>query len=122
MIFADCYSFFNSWCRHQFSCCEIMMNFPEDPWITDSSATDHDAIHSVTIFILECFLRTVNIAISKDGYMNSRIAFYPGNKCPVSFAFIHLTTRTSVNCQGLYAYILQPLGYFFYVFRIIVPP
>src|SRR5690606_33507489 len=98
-----------------------MFYFTKNPRIAYSRSSNHDTIYSITLFIFFCFLRTINISVAKDGNMNTWIVFHLRNQLPVGLALIHLRTGSSMNAECFYAYILQSLRYFFYVFRMIIP-
>src|SRR5216684_3006673 len=74
-----------------------MADLPEYPGIPDGSATNHDAIHSITVFIFQCLLRTVDIPVSKDGDLYTGVIFYFPDEGPVCPAFIKL-----VACPAMY--------------------
>ena len=67
------------------------------------------------------FFGRVDIAIAKDGDVDTGILFYPGDQGPVGLAFIKLGAGAAVDGQGLDAHVLQAFGHFFDIFRLVVP-
>src|SRR5690606_19595058 len=98
-----------------------MFDLSEYPGITDSGPADHDTVYPVTVFVFHCFLRTVYIAVSEDGYMNAWVVFYFSDKCPVGIALIHLATGAPMYSECFNTYILQAFGYFFNIKHAVVP-
>ncbi len=84
------------WLQH-FTRFKIMFNLPEYPWITDRRAANHNAIHTVTVFIFHCLLRAVNIAITENRNGNARVIFHFPDQGPVSLSFVHLHARAAMN-------------------------
>ena len=83
-----------------------MFYFAEHPGVTNGGTANHDAIYAVTVLIFKRFLRTVNIAVTKNGYMYAGVIFYFGYQCPVGFALIHLRPCAAMNGQCFYTHIL----------------
>src|ERR1700676_4003551 len=88
------------------SCSQKMSDLPENPGISDSGASNHDAIHSIPVFIFKRFLGTVNIAVAKDGNMHTRIIFNSCDQRPVSLSFIQLRPGPSMDSEGANALVL----------------
>src|SRR5688572_24431408 len=93
--------------RKMFPGCKKMFDLIEYPWIPYCSASDHYSIYTITVAVLNCFLRAVNISISKYRDRYSWIIFYGCYECPIGFPLIQLCTRSSMNSNGLNTYILQ---------------
>src|SRR5690349_18132352 len=98
-----------------------MSYFTEDPGIANGGTTNHNAIHTITVLILQRFLCAVDIAVTKDGNMYTRIVFYFGYKAPVGLAFIQLAAGAAMNGERFYTYILQAFSHLFYLFGLIIP-
>ena len=77
-----------------------MFYLPEYPWITNSCTADHDTINPITIFIFQCFLRAVNIAITENWDVNAWVVFYFGDQRPVGLAFIQLASCAAMNANA----------------------
>src|SRR5690606_2805721 len=106
------------YCRwwQQLSRREIMLHLLEEPWVTDGRTSNHNAIYSVFITIFQSLLRGIDIPITKNWNFDTRIILHLGNQRPIGLALVHLHSGAPVNRQGLDAYILQALCYFFYIF------
>src|SRR5438034_604580 len=92
-----------------FTGCYKMFNLIKYPWIADGSTTNHNTIHSIVVFIFQCFFRRINITISKNGNMNTWIIFQFANQRPVGLAFIHLCAGTSVDSESFYLLLIASL-------------
>src|SRR5258705_12360922 len=97
MLPANSDPFFNVRGRKMLTCFNKMFDLVEYPWITNGGTSDHNSIYSIPVFILNCFFRRINIAISKNGNGDPWIVFYFTDQRPVGFTFIHLYSSTPVN-------------------------
>src|SRR5687768_4374907 len=93
----DIHSLVNGGGCRMFAGFDKMFDLAKDPGITDSSAADHDAVNTITVFILQCFFRSIDITVAKDGDCDTWIIFNPGNRVPVGNSFIQLASRPSMN-------------------------
>ena len=62
-----------------------------------------------------------DITISENRNMHPWIVFYFCDQTPIGLAFIHLSTRPSMNRNGGNADVLKAFRYFNDIFRIIIP-
>src|SRR4051812_11788854 len=106
VTFTYCHSFFHSRRSKVFPALHIMMNLTKDPGIPDSSTTDHNTVYPIPVPVFHRFLRTVNISITKDRDLYTRIIFDFRNKRPVCFALVHLAPRSSMDGKRFDAHVL----------------
>ena len=99
-----------------------MLDFVKDPRIPNRCATYHDAVHTVFVAVLHSLRAAIHIAVSKNRNMKARVVLRFGNQGPIGLTFIHLLARTTVNRNGLNAYILEALSDFNDVFAVLIPP
>src|SRR5437660_597614 len=69
-------SFFQRRCFQMTSCLQEVFDLLKYPGITNGCTANHDPVHTVPVFIFQCFFGTVNITIAKHRDMNTRIVFY----------------------------------------------
>src|ERR1700733_222677 len=88
MFAAGIQPFGNGWRGECFPGIKVVLYLAEYPWITDSSAADHNAIYPIPVLVFEGFFRTVYISIAKDGYVYAGVFLDLSNKCPVGISFV----------------------------------
>ena len=66
------------WCM-MLSRINIMFDLSKDPRVSNTRTSNHYAIYTIFIFIINCFFRSINISITKNRYFHSRIFFDSGN-------------------------------------------
>src|SRR5258705_10875371 len=96
MLPANSDPFFNVRGRKMLTCFNKMFDLVEYPWITNGGTSDYNSIYSIPVFILNCFFRRINIAISKYGNVDLWLVFYFIDKLPAGLTFIHLCSCTAV--------------------------
>src|ERR1035437_7997929 len=94
---------------------------PEDGWIAYYGSSNHNAIHTITVFLFQCLLRRIYIAITYNRNMHAGIVFNLSNEGPIGLSFVHLRTGSPMNSDGLDAEILQPFGNLYNLFTAVVP-
>ena len=60
------HAFFHRGSGKQGAGLHVVFYFAEYPWITDGGPADHDAVHAITVFVFQRFLRAVYISVPKD--------------------------------------------------------
>src|SRR5690242_10226068 len=96
MLADNIYPLLKCWCSKLFAGLYIMLYFIKYPGITDGRTAYHNAINAITVLIFQRLLCTVNIPITKNGYLYAWVVFHFCNQCPVSFSFIHLHSCTAM--------------------------
>src|SRR5688572_15706366 len=71
----------------------VMFNLVEDPRIANSSASNHNAIDAILVFIFDSLFGGINIPVTEYWNMHPRVFFDLGNQTPVSRSLIHLNAR-----------------------------
>src|SRR6218665_2752404 len=113
VLAGNIHSFFCCWRSKMFTSVYKMFDLVEDPWIADSSAADHNAINTITVFISKRFFRAVYITISEDRDLNARVILHFADQRPIGLAFIHLCTCKPMDRKSFDEQILQTFSYFF---------
>src|SRR5579872_5872361 len=94
---ANLYAFGNCGFFKEFAGVKKMFYFAENPGIPDGCAANHHAINAEFHAPGGCFLWRIDVTITKNGDINSRISFDLAYQSPVGNAFIHLRTGAAVN-------------------------
>src|SRR5690625_6284824 len=75
MLFGHCNPFFDGRRRKFLSGLHIMLDLAEYPGISDACTTDHDSVHTITVFVFNRFFRRVDVSVAKNRNMHSWIGF-----------------------------------------------
>src|SRR4030095_9076445 len=85
--------------RQVVTCLHKMFDLVKYPGITNGSPSNHDSTNAETILIFQRFFGGINIAITENRDINSRVVFNLCNQRPVSLAFIKLCSCSPMNSQ-----------------------
>src|SRR5210317_1080530 len=106
MFTGRCHTFFYCWLLRFNPMLEVMLNLIKYPWIANTSATNHNSVNAIFVFVLKSFWSAINIAITKNRNMKSWVVFRFSDQRPIRFSFVHLLTSPPMNGDGLNAHVL----------------
>src|SRR5690606_942988 len=96
----------NGWAGQVLAGLEEMLDFPENPRITNGSTANHDAIHLILHTPSSSLFHAVHIAVAENRDTDARIAFDLTDQVPVGLPLIHLRAGTAMGAQRLNPHIL----------------
>src|SRR4051812_41316552 len=73
-----------------------MFYFPEYPWITNGSTAYHHAIGTVFQPPISRFFGRIDVTITKNRDLHTRVFLDVAYERPVGFALVHLCTGTAM--------------------------
>ena len=120
MFFSDPYSFCHIGRDKRLAIFNKMFDLIKDPWIANSSTTDHDPVNTIAVFIFQRFLRRIDVAVTENGNLDARIFFIlPIRSSPLSLCTT--AAGAAMDSERLNARILQTFGYFYDIDSLIIP-
>ena len=87
-----------------------VLDFLEYPRVADGGAANHDGIHAVAFLVFQRLGCRVDVAIADDGNGHAGVVLHLPDEGPVGGASVELRASASMDCNSLYANILQLLS------------
>ena len=66
------------WCM-MFAGINILLDLSKYPRVSYTRTTNHYTIYTIFVFVVNCFLRSINISITKNRYFHPMVFFDSGN-------------------------------------------
>ncbi len=86
---------------------QIFLHLPEYPRGTKTCTPYHHAVYSIGIESMFCLLCSLYVAVADDRNLYAWVCFHLSDESPVGISGIHLRARAPMDCQRLYAAVLQ---------------